>query len=167
MIYVQAYNPNTGRFLGVNRTDDSGITSFVPQDTANSDWNAFLAWNAAQQPPLSLADIAPTARKPRNPLAVYQDLLALTAQQQANVWADLSALVTVGTLTVKKYLTDAGPSYAGIAALDWAANDAGATGVALTRARMRVAMIYVIDNPVYLVHPAFDATINIPGDALA
>jgi hypothetical protein len=104
-------------------------------------------------------------RAPRQPLAVYADLLALTPQQQANVWTDLSSNVVVGTLTVKKYLTDVGPNFSGIAALDWALSDSGATGLALTHARMRIAMVFVIDNPTYLVTPAFDPTITLWGAA--
>lgn len=97
-------------------------------------------------------------RGPRPLYAIYVDLQALSTAQKTEVWTDL----TSGT--PKKYFLDAGPNAAAIGALDWAATDSGATPVALTAARLRIAAAYVQDNPAYLVHPAFDPGINVPGD---
>lgn len=155
--YTLVYNRYSGVCNGALRSD--GLN--VPRDEANADWQAFLAWNATQTPPLSLDPIAPFVRKQRPLYAIYADLQALTAAQKTAVWSDLSSG------TPKKYLTDAGPNAAAIGALDWAASDSGATGASLTAARMRITAAYCQDNPSYLVHPSFDATINVPGDQLA
>lgn len=97
-------------------------------------------------------------RAPRTLAGIYGDLKALTAAQKTNVWADLAAG------TPPKYLTDEGPNAAAIGVLDWAATDAGATGAALTAARLRIAAAYCQDNPGYLVQPPFDPSINVAGD---
>lgn len=97
-------------------------------------------------------------RKLRPLYAIYNDLVALTTTQQTNAWNDLSSG------TPKKYLLDVGPNAAAIGALDWAVTDSGATGASLLHARLRVGAMYVQDNPSYLVNPAFDPSINVPGD---
>ena len=97
-------------------------------------------------------------RGPRPLYAIYTDLQALSTTQKTEVWTDL----TSGT--PKKYFLDTGPNAAAIGALDWAATDSGATGAALTAARIRIAAFYVQDNPNYLVNPSFDPGINVPGD---
>ena len=95
---------------------------------------------------------------PRPLFNIYTDLQALTATQKTNVWNDLSSG------TPKKYFLDTGTNTAAIVALDWAATDSGATGAALTAARLRITAMYVQDNPHYLVNPTFDNTINVAGD---
>lgn len=97
-------------------------------------------------------------RGPRPLYAIYIDLQALSTTQKTEVWTDLSSG------SPKKYYTDVGPNAAAIAALDWAASDSGATGAALTSARLRITASYVQDNPTYLVNPSFDPGINVPGD---
>ena len=98
------------------------------------------------------------SRIPRPLYAIYNDLVALTTTQQANIWADISSGTT------PKYLLDAGPNTAALVVLDWAVRSSGATGTALTAAKFRAVALYVQDNPTYLVTPTFDATINVPGD---
>jgi hypothetical protein len=80
---------------------------------------------------------------------------ALTNAQKTAIWTDLSSG------SPAKYLLSEGAAEAGIAALDWAIKDSGATGASLTNARLRIAAMYAYDNPLYLVNPSFDATINI------
>ncbi len=102
--------------------------------------------------------IISTARKPRTLWAVYQDLLALTGAQKTNVWADL----TSGSPA--KITLDKGP-HADIAfVLHWAATNTSLPAAAIVDAKVRAAAAYVVDNPKYLVIPAFDVTINIAGD---
>ena len=59
----------------------------------------------------------------------------------------------------------AGPNAAAIAAIEWATLDSGATGAALTAAKLRLTAMYCQDHPKYLVNPSFDGTINVAGDA--
>ncbi len=126
----------------------------VPLVSVPSGFGPFT-YNAANQ----LAVQVPL-RKPRRGYAIYADLMALTTLQKTNVWTDLSSG------TPKKYLLDTGANTAAIAALDWAVTDAGATGAALTAAKLRIAAAYVQDNPAYLVNPSFDLSINVAGDQL-
>lgn len=97
-------------------------------------------------------------RQPRALYAIYTDLQGLSATQKTTVWNDLSSGAP------KKYLLDTGRNAAGIAALDWGVTDSGAAAASLLAAKLRLAAMYVQDNPRYLVAPAFDPTINVPGD---
>lgn len=56
MAYTQWYD-ESGRCLGV--VLDGG--TWIPKNPGLAKWVAFLAWNAQQQPPLDLSDIAPPA----------------------------------------------------------------------------------------------------------
>lgn len=51
MTYLPRYDPLTGGFVGVTRADGAQI----PADPANTDFQAFLAWNAQQAVPVSTA----------------------------------------------------------------------------------------------------------------
>ena len=98
------------------------------------------------------------SRIPRPLYAIYNDLVALTTTQQANIWTDISSGTT------PKYLIDTGRNTAALVVLDWVVRSSGATGAALTAAKFRAVAMYVQDNPTYLIAPTFDATINVAGD---
>lgn len=100
----------------------------------------------------------PRPRTKRAIYSIYNDLVALNATQQGNIWADFNSGNPV------KYLLDQGPNAAALAVLDWVVKSSGATGAALTGARFRAVAMYVQDNANYLAHPTFDATINVVGD---
>lgn len=119
--------------------------------------------DAGQQTQLNTVVAAWDARPraARSLLAIYTDLVALTNTQKTNIWADLSSG------TPAKYLQDTGTNTAALVVLDWVVQSSGATGAALTSAKLRAAAMYVQDNVDYLVHPTFDSTINVPGDQLA
>lgn len=99
-----------------------------------------------------------TPRRPRPLYAIYADLNALSNAKKTAVWNDLSSG------TPKKYLAGSGDNAAAIGALDWAVTDSGASGAALTAARLRIAAAYVQDYPGYLVNPGFDPSIAVSGD---
>lgn len=100
-----------------------------------------------------------TPRRARTLFAIRSDLNGLTNPQKLTVWSDLSSG------SPPKWATDAGPNAAAIAAIEWAATvPAGVTVAEKTEARLRLVSMYVQDNPDYLVHPAFDGDINVPGD---
>lgn len=105
-----------------------------------------------------ILDAYANARKPRPLYAIYADLQALSGPNKTAIWSDLSSG------TPKKYLVGVGGNVAAIAALDWAASDSGATGNALTAARLRIAAMYCQDVPGYLVNPPFGTGINVTGD---
>lgn len=70
--YAQRYDQFTGRFLGVRSVAGVEIQS------GGHGWREFLAWNAAQRPPLDLSDLAPPPRRrPRSRAAIKADLDAL------------------------------------------------------------------------------------------
>lgn len=54
--YTLLIRPETGKFFGVRRVADG---AFIPNDSGNNDYQAFLLWNAIQSVPLVLADITP------------------------------------------------------------------------------------------------------------
>jgi hypothetical protein len=131
----------------------ASLTVFMSRDLTSAEQTTLANIVSAATPP------AP--RVPRTLVAIYTDLQALTAAQKTSVWTDLSSG------TPRKYLAGAGRNAAAIAALDWAATDSGATGNALTAARLRVAAMWCQDNPTYLVNPDFLPAVNVPGDQVA
>lgn len=97
-------------------------------------------------------------RKPRTVLAIYTDLLALTAQQKTNIGNDLFAGSPM------KVLTDPGANAAAIFVLHWGAVNGGLGAAAIADAKIRAAAFWAQDNPAAFVHPVYDNTINVPGD---
>lgn len=94
----------------------------------------------------------------RSFLAIYNDLAALTSGQKAAVWAALTA----GSPPL--WATDDGPDAGAVAALSVAAIDlTGLSAGVQTAARMKMVAAYVRDNPLWLVAPTFDPTVNVPG----
>lgn len=86
---------------------------------------------------------------------IYNALNALTNSQKTAIWNDISSG------SPAKYLLSEGIGASGIAVLDWAVRDSGATGASLTNARLRIVALYLLDNPLYLKNPSFDLTINL------
>lgn len=76
--------------------------------------------------------------------AIYSDLAALDSARQTAVWNDLN----LGT--PKKYLADDGNNAGAIGVMDWVINKSGSSPTATTDARLRIASMYVQDNPQYL-----------------
>lgn len=99
----------------------------------------------------------------RRLLAIFNDLSALTAAQKTAVWADFTASVIVDGVTAPRWSHDRSPDAGAIAAASIPAIDEGLTGATLTNARLKMVSIFVRANPLYLVNPSFDATINVPG----
>lgn len=100
-------------------------------------------------------------RAPRRLYDIYVAIGALAAGQRAAAWSDLSSG------SPPKLALDAGPNAAAIFTLHLLADGvAGLTAAEKNEARRRAVAFYVQDNPGYLVGPAFDRTINLPGDEL-
>ncbi len=95
----------------------------------------------------------------KTPAAIYAALSTLTATQKTNIWTAFSA----GSPAL--WSTDDGPNAGAIGiGFGIVANLASAmTTAQLTDMKLRAVTAYVLDNPEWLVHPAFDATINLPG----
>lgn len=94
-------------------------------------------------------------RKPRPLREVHDDVMALSKTQRDTIWADVS----MGT--PEKYLLDAGQHIPQIIAL----HCVGKIGQAPDdHTQAGIMVFYALDNPRYLVMPAFDPSINIPGD---
>jgi len=91
---------------------------------------------------------------------IYQGLQALTTTQHANAWNDVSAATAA---VPRKYLGDPGGNAASIFTLDWIIYVQKPTAAQLTAAQKNLLAQYVQDNPAYLIGPAFDTTINVPG----
>jgi hypothetical protein len=99
-------------------------------------------------------------RKKRLLYDILTDYNALTGTQRTKTWAD----VTKGTPPL--WATDAGPNAASVFSLNWSATQGGAPAQQ-DIAKAYLISAYVQDNPKYLVNPAFDPTINLPGDMVA
>lgn len=98
-------------------------------------------------------------RRPRNPAELRTAINALTAQQKNAIWADLNGG------NPPKWSTGTGASVRAMIVLHWAASSITLLPADVNEARLRMAVLWVMDNPNYLVQPAFDRTINVPGDA--
>lgn len=145
MSYQFLVRNSLGQVVGVVR--DDGAT--VGADPNSAAWQAFLLWNASQPVPWDLTAVV-RPRVPRTIQAILVDVKALTGAQQLAVWSDITS--------------GSPPKWQG-------SNDPvvwckGSQPSTLTAQEKQVgAAFYVRENPTYLVHPAFDVTINVPGDA--
>ena len=105
------------------------------------------------------------AMQPRRLSDIYKDIAALTSTQWQKVWTDISAPVgTPPTGVPRKYLSDYGVNAGPIFAMDWSVYASGASGNALLAGQKQLTAMYCQDNYYYLVSPAFDPTINVPGN---
>lgn len=155
MTYTLQYDARTGAPVSILRSDGA----VVPIAPGNADFQAFLAWNAQQPPPLDYTTpISPTARKPLPLLTIYNAILALTSTQKTNIWNDLTSGSPV------KISQDVGPNAASIFLLWRIASNISLPAATITDMKITAATYYVQDNPTYLVNPSFDNTINVPGD---
>lgn len=141
----------------------AGISSGVDNIDLHADtWppTPTVVWNQSATPQQQtawanlLATWSWTLKQPRSLLAIYNDLVALTPTQQANVWNNLLTILPTYT----------GTSAGSLWALYSEVVDVGLVNPALAKVKGRAAALYVLDNPRYLEHPAFDTTINISGD---
>jgi hypothetical protein len=155
--YTLVYNPFTGQVSGALRSDGAN----VPADPNNADWQAFLAWNAVQPVPLSLAPIAPAVRRQRRRLYdVFNDIGALTAAQKLAISNDLFGG------SPPKFTQDTGDDAADLLVL-YCLSQTGLSAADKNLVKQASAAIYARDNPAYLVGQTFGGTvaaINIPGD---
>lgn len=101
----------------------------------------------------------------RSLLAIYTDLAALTSPQKIAIWTDF----TSGSPPRWSRDGDDGQTHgthapalavAAVGAIDMHTS-AGFTAAEQLSARLRMVAIYLLDNPKYLVNPAFDPTINV------
>jgi hypothetical protein len=88
------------------------------------------------------------------------DVQALDKKQQEAIWADLSAG------DPPRVFGGGTHSRGGIAALHWAATQSPGTGGPQASARAYLIALYCQDHRDYLVRPAFDPTINVPGSVV-
>ena len=101
------------------------------------------------------------ARKVRPLWAIRQDLQALTATQWTATWNDLSA---ASPPVPRKYLGDYGVNAGSIFCYDHLIYVVGGTAAQQKAGQISLCALYVQDNVLYLVHPPWDSTINVPGD---
>lgn len=97
--------------------------------------------------------------RPRSLWDIRQNLNALSAAKKTAIWNDINSG------TPPKWALERTDASYGIAAIEFSATSvAGITAAERTEARLRLVAMYIRGNPRYLVNPAFDPTINIPGD---
>lgn len=96
-------------------------------------------------------------RRLRNLADLRTALAALSTPQKNAIWSALSA----GTPPL--WATDRGVNAGGLAVLQFLAVTATLSTADVAEAKLRAATLYVQDNPYWLISPAFDATINVPG----
>lgn len=130
--------------------------AWIPQDDDNGDFRDFLAWNAAQPVPLDYTTPGPKARRTRSLWAIHDDVEALSPNQRGKVWNDLNAA------SPPKYRAP-GPHAPHILTL-FCADKLLPGNPPVTHTQLGIIVYYVADNPDYLVAPAFDPSIMIPGD---
>jgi hypothetical protein len=100
-----------------------------------------------------------TKMRPRAMFDIYGDIKALSAQKQAAIAADISAN------SYEKLKAMHPPQDAPVAVLHWCVTSlAAATQTERYDAYARIEAMYAQQFPDYLVGPAFDTSINIPGD---
>jgi hypothetical protein len=100
-----------------------------------------------------------TAHAPRPLHDIHVDVNALTGAQMTTIWNDLMSG------TPSKITVDEGNNAAALYVMNYLAlMVAGLTQAEKTEAKRRSVVMYVQDNPRYLVQPPFDPSINIPGD---
>jgi hypothetical protein len=139
--------PNLGISVGVLGQNDS--VSFTPSPSATQAQigaaQAFINsfdWQDYQTLPL---------------YQIFAALAALTTVQQTEVAADLFAGNPL------KVLTDPGPNAAAIVVLYYITQLTVLPVASINLAKLYAACMYVQDNPTYLINPAFDTAINVPG----
>ena len=94
----------------------------------------------------------------RSLLSIYNDLNALTLAKRNAIWADF----TSGN--PPKWSLDDGLNAGVVMALSVPAIDlTGLTTADQLKARIKMVAAYILDRPLYLVAPAFDGTIDVPG----
>lgn len=148
----------TGRIIEAQSNDAAGFESLLANALAAGYTAEQVAFSVMSEAAVTEAIRLQDTRYPRTLASIYADLQALSNANKAAVWGDLSGG------SPKKYLAGLGGNTAAIGALDWAATESGATGHALTAARLRIAAMYCQDHPAYLVNPAFAPAVNVPGD---
>lgn len=89
---------------------------------------------------------------------IISDLNALTSAQKTAVWNDL----TSGSPA--KWELNNGFNASAIAVLKFVVSLASLSAADVVAAKIFGVAMYCQDNPVYLVHPAFDSSINVPGE---
>jgi hypothetical protein len=104
-----------------------------------------------------LASFPLAGKSKRTLLEIGADLNALPGAQKNAIWANF----TSGSPQL--WMTDDGPNTAAIACLHLMATEAGLSAAGILAAKLRAVAMFVQDNPRYLVNPAFDPIINIPG----
>ena len=90
---------------------------------------------------------------------IFADVVALTAQQRANLWDDLNVTVD----GVSRYLTGEGINPAAIFSMDWTAQLGPDASGQRANAQNCIMAMWIQDMPRYAVHPPWDPSIDIPG----
>lgn len=96
-------------------------------------------------------------RRPRNPADLRTALNALTGPQKAAIWTDL----TSGT--PPKWATNTGRNAGALVVLHLMATSLTLLPADVAEAKLRAAVLWVLDHPAYLIRPPFAPTVNIPG----
>lgn len=96
-----------------------------------------------------------TSKLSKSVKQLYDEIQALSAGQKTNIWTDIS--------TNLKYFANGSFNEGSIATMHYAATFTGISGATLTAARSIIVALYVQDNPLYLINPTFDTSVNIPG----
>lgn len=98
-------------------------------------------------------------RRARLPEDIVDALKALTTAQKNAVWAD----ITAGGAAAK-WRVHRGPHTSLICTQHSLATATGTSAADVLDAKIHGVAYYCLDNPTYLVNPAFDPSINVPGD---
>jgi hypothetical protein len=157
-VYLERFGLLAGE---IHQTAPQLVVAYAPPTSVTYDY-------ATADPPVPPADQATIDGlvagwswenwQPRALYSIFDDVNALTPGQRTNVQTDIGANQFAKVRSLRP------PQDGAAMALHWAMKLNGATAVERTDACMRLACLYAQQNPTYLEKPAFDPTINVPGN---
>ena len=98
-------------------------------------------------------------RRLRTPAELRAALNALNTAQKTNLWTDLTAD------NPPRWATAAGPNTGALLVLHLLATGGTLSLIDVAEAKLRAAILYLMDHPTWLLRPVFDPSINVDGTA--
>lgn len=136
---------------------------------------AGTSYDPTATPPLSVTyapDAAPAQIDQGNTLLASWDMRIYRTRTLSDLIAALQALTAAQKTNISndlfsgspfKVLTDTSSNESAIYVLYYNTQTGGTSASDKNLAKLYAASLYVQDNPVYLIQPTFDSSINVPG----
>jgi len=164
MTQQEVYLERFGKLVDeVHGTAPQLVVAYNPPTSVHYDY-------AVTQPPVPPADQATIDNliagwswenwSPRGLYSIFDDVNALTAGQRANIQTNVQSNQFAQVRALRP------PQDGAAMALHWSMRLNAGTATERTDACMRLACMISQQNPSYLVNPAWDVTINVPGEEI-